>query len=67
MIKKGPLTDPLSSSLFGTMNGGMKDKDKGMLCHRICFGYFVVSLTIALKQVHWVSMIYSMTMIMMSC
>ena len=67
VIKKGPLVDPLSSSLFSTTDGGLKDKIKGTLCCSICLGYVIVSLTIVLKQTHQVSMIYSMTMIMMSC
>ena len=40
VIKKGPLVDPLSSSLFGTTDGGTKDKDKAMLC--TAFGLVVV-------------------------
>ena len=52
------LADHLSSSLFGTMDGGMKDKDKGMLCHCVWFGYCIVFLTLAPNQVHWISMIY---------
>ena len=67
MIKKGPPVDPPSSSLFGTMDGGMKDKDKGTLCCSVWFGCCIPFLTIALTQVHWISMIYSMTMVMMSC
>ena len=67
VIKKGPLADPLSSSLFSTTDGGIKHKDKGMLCNSIWFGSCIAFLTIAPKQVHWISMIYSMTMVMMSC
>ena len=64
VIKKGPLVDPLSSSLFGTTDGGMKDKDKGTLCHRIWFGCCIAFQTIAPKQVLWISTIYSMRMVM---
>ena len=67
VIKKNPPVDPLSSSLFGTTDGGTRDKDKGTLCHSIWFGCCIAFLAIALKQVHWISTIYSMTMITMSC
>ena len=56
VIKKGPLADPLSSSSFITTNGGMKDKTKGRLCCSIWFGCCIAFLTIAPKQVHWISM-----------
>ena len=57
VIKKGALADPLSSSVLGTMDGGMKDEGKGEFSSSVLFGCCISFLTIVPKWFHRISMI----------